>query len=172
MLIYGTLLVPQHQCCPQWYPMPIKSQDRITKRMLDALTPTKKDFSVWDSEVRGFGVRIKPSGSKSFILKYRNTSGRQRKFTLGQYGQITVEQARRLAQQHLGKLAGGDDPHKDMQPSAQMTVADLCLQYFADAEAGRVMYRGNPRNHPRLLSTMDVFTGTSFRCLERSMSKT
>ena len=145
MLSYGTLLVPRTQCCPQWYPMPIKSQDRLTKRTLDALSPSEREFSIWDSEVRGFGVRIKPSGTKSFILKYRNATGRQRKFSLGQYGQLTVEQARRLARQHLGKLASGEDPHQDVQPSARMTVEDLCLQYYEDAEAGKVLYRGRPK---------------------------
>jgi len=125
--------------------MPKKTDIRLTKRFLDAAIAQNKEYSVWDSEVRGFGVRIKPSGTKSFNLKYRNSLGRQRKFTLGQFGAITVEQARKLAQKHLGTLAAGTDPYEVVKPAAGMTVKDLCLQYFEDAEAGKVLYRGRPK---------------------------
>lgn len=125
--------------------MPKKTKDRLTKRLLDAASPRSREYSIWDSDVRGFGVRIKPSGTKSFILKYRNPEGRQRKFTIGQYGQLTIEQGRKLAQKHLGILATGVDPQIELQPSQHMTVATLCEQYFNDAEAGRVLYRGKAK---------------------------
>ncbi len=139
--------------------MPTKSQDRLTKRTLDAAVPRDQEFSLWDSEVRGFGVRIKPSGTKSFVLKYRNASGQQRKITIGQYGQLTLEQARKLARKHLGVLAAGTDPYADLQPKAHMTVQELCEMYFADAEAGKVLYRGKAKK----LSTVAIDHGRIHR---------
>ncbi|MBI0475617.1 DUF4102 domain-containing protein [Sphingomonas sp. MA1305] len=50
---------------------------KITKRVVDALKPSDKaDVFAWDSELKGFGVRVKPSGTKSFLIQYRNPEGR------------------------------------------------------------------------------------------------
>ena len=68
---------------------------KLTKRAVDALKPpgTGQTF-LWDSELRGFGVRALPSGLKTFILQYRNAEGRSRRILVGRYGVLTVEQAR------------------------------------------------------------------------------
>ncbi|NOX50022.1 MAG: DUF4102 domain-containing protein [Gammaproteobacteria bacterium] len=64
---------------------------------------------VRDNELRGFGVRIKASGRKSFILEKR-VNGRVRRMTVGREGELTVAQTRNRAQQLLGQIALGDDP--------------------------------------------------------------
>ena len=120
-------------------------QERITKRSLDCLKADGRDFFVWDSDISGFGIRIKPSGVKSFIVRYRNGHGKERRITLGRYGHITVEQARKLAHQELGKIATGEDPQSNKSKASRMTVEDLCLQYYEDAEAGKVLYRGKSK---------------------------
>src|ERR1700722_805228 len=52
---------------------------KITKRVVDAVQPMKaQDVFTWDSELRGFGVRMKPSGVKTFLTQYRNVEGRTR----------------------------------------------------------------------------------------------
>ena len=56
----------------------------LSKRILDAAKPEAKDYQLWD--VRGFGVRIYPSGVKAFVLQYRNSAGRTRKTVLGRFG--------------------------------------------------------------------------------------
>jgi hypothetical protein len=76
---------------------------RITKRIVDALTSSDRDFVKWDGELKGFGVRVRPSGAKSFIAFYR-TCGRnsqQRKVTIGAVGKIEVERAREAARKIL-----------------------------------------------------------------------
>ena len=86
---------------------------RLTKRMIEALEATGADYVAWDSEVTGFGVRVRPSGAKSFILFYRAGSGRsapKRKMTLGALGKLTVDEARKLAKQTIGRVANGADP--------------------------------------------------------------
>jgi hypothetical protein len=59
---------------------------KITKRAVDALrAEPDRDVFVWDTELRGFGVRAKPSGVKTFLIQYRNIEGRTRRLVLGQY---------------------------------------------------------------------------------------
>ncbi|MFG1268771.1 Arm DNA-binding domain-containing protein [Xanthobacter sp. DSM 14520] len=73
--------------------------EKITKRRLDALNPSKVGIQgseqfLWDGELRGFGVRVSPAGLKSFIVQYRSPEGRHRRTVIGRYGLMTVEQAR------------------------------------------------------------------------------
>src|SRR6266699_2683006 len=69
-------------------------RESLTKRALDAVKPADEDYQIWDTKVRGFGVRVYPSGAKSFIVQYRNAAGRTRKMLLGRYGPLTVDKAR------------------------------------------------------------------------------
>lgn len=86
--------------------------EKLTKRLIDSLTykgsSGQKDI-YWDTEISGFGLRVYPSGKKSFILSYRQ-NGTKRLFTMGQYGNITLETARDLAKKKLGEVADGKDP--------------------------------------------------------------
>jgi hypothetical protein len=44
---------------------------KLTKRTADALQPRAKLYISFDSDIPGFGVRVMPSGVKTFILEYR-----------------------------------------------------------------------------------------------------
>lgn len=78
---------------------------------MDALQADKdRDVFAWDSELRGFGDRAKPSGVKTFLIRYRNVEGRTRRLVLGQYGALTPEVARDLAREKLAGVARGEDP--------------------------------------------------------------
>ena len=126
---------------------------KLTKRAVDALKPpgTGQTF-LWDSELRGFGVRALPSGLKTFILQYRNAEGRSRRILVGRYGVLTVEQARDQAKIKLGTIAGGADPAEETTGSREaITVMDVCDWYLTEAEAGRVLGR---RNRPIKASTL------------------
>ena len=79
----------------------------LTKRIVDAAKPATKDYQIWDAKVRGFGVRVYPSGVKTFVLQYRNSGGRTRKIALGRYGIVTVEKARENAIKLLGAIVDG-----------------------------------------------------------------
>ncbi len=50
---------------------------RITKRIVDGLEAGFSDYVGWDSELPGFGVRVRPTGNKSFIVVYRAGAGRK-----------------------------------------------------------------------------------------------
>jgi integrase len=86
---------------------------RLTKRIIDGLEITGADYVAWDADLLGFGVRVRASGAKSYILLYRAGSGRsapKRKLTIGGIGKLTPEEARTLAKKALGQIANGSDP--------------------------------------------------------------
>ncbi|HTO84056.1 MAG TPA: Arm DNA-binding domain-containing protein, partial [Methylomirabilota bacterium] len=116
---------------------------KISKRAVDALQPAKvRDVFIWDSELRGCGVRVKPSGVRTFLIQYRNVEGRTRRLVLGQYGVLTPENARDLAREKLAGVARGDDPSAERHAlRAGMSVSEVCDWYLNEVEAGRILGR-------------------------------
>ena len=116
---------------------------RLTKRTVEALKSNpERDAFLWDNELRGFGVRAKPSGTKTFIIQYRNQEARTRRCVIGQYGVLTVEQARNLAQKKLAAVIDGADPSAERHSvRTGLTIAAVCDWYLAEAEAGRLIGR-------------------------------
>jgi hypothetical protein len=111
-----------------------KKRQKITKRLADGLAAGQ---TIWDTELTGFGVR-RQRRNASFVLKY-TFRGRQRFYTIGRHGLITVEEARSDARRLLGLAASGIDPalareQQAPQPPA-LTVADLCLIYVNEGPA-------------------------------------
>jgi hypothetical protein len=86
----------------------------ITKRVVDSSQPTDRRYYVWDSDLAGFGLRVETSGAKTFIVRYRADGGgrsaAQRFVTVGRFGKLTAEQARKQAKTILGSVATGEDP--------------------------------------------------------------
>ncbi|MFY9855473.1 MAG: Arm DNA-binding domain-containing protein, partial [Terracidiphilus sp.] len=64
--------------------------EQTIKRMQ---APAVGNWIEWDSEIPGFGLRVTANGVKSFILDYR-IFGRQRRYTIGQYPELTATAAR------------------------------------------------------------------------------
>jgi hypothetical protein len=67
---------------------------RITKRVVDGLKPRAREYAVWDAQLPGFGVRVRPTGSMSYIVVYRAGAGRSapvRRYTIAAVGKITPE---------------------------------------------------------------------------------
>jgi integrase len=110
---------------------------RITKRVVDGLKTRVHDYTEWDAQLPGFGVRVRPSGAMSFVVSYRAGSGRaapKKRLTIGSVGKITPEQARTLAQGILGAVAHGRDPAKERrkaEASAGNTLRSVAENYFA-----------------------------------------
>src|SRR5690606_5622952 len=101
---------------------------KLTKKAVDAMAPKSGgDAFLWDSEVQGFGLRLKPSGTKTFIIQYRNSERRTRRYVIGQYGVLTVEVARDLAKKMLTAVIDGGDPSQERRAAREgVTVAEVC----------------------------------------------
>src|SRR3990167_9277144 len=84
---------------------------KLTKAFVDkAEPPVGKDQIFYrDGELKGFALRVTSAGTKSFVVE-KNIGNKVRRMTLGKYGALTVEQARREAQKVIGQIATGIDP--------------------------------------------------------------
>lgn len=126
---------------------------KISKRTVDGLLPTDKDYTEWDDDLTGFGVRVWPSGKKVYQVRYRQ-GGRQRFFKIGEHGPVTPDQARREAQIKLGDVARGEDPQEEkLTRRKSITVAELCDDYFAAAEKGLIFGKGGGSKKASTLTT-------------------
>ena len=87
---------------------------------VEALEPGAREWRAWDEALKGFGVRIRPSGGKSWIVNAsaRGADGRvrSRRITLGRCGEMSLEEARAEARKHLGVEA----PAVERAPAAGM----------------------------------------------------
>ena len=105
---------------------------KLTKRYMDSKKIGEKETVLWDDELKGFGLRVKPSGRKTFVIQYRNPQGRSRRMTLGTYGKMTIDEARKIARERFVEVGRGLDPveHK-AQISKAPIMSELTKRYLA-----------------------------------------
>lgn len=105
---------------------------KLTKKSVEtAESDPNKRLSLWDTEIRGFNVRIYPTGRKVYYLQYRNTYNMTKKLKIGAHGSITAEQAREQARFFSLKIASGEDPTEDFKSKKQeKTLNDLAESYL------------------------------------------
>lgn len=107
---------------------------KLTKGYVDRIHPDTKDSFHWDTEVKGFGIRVSPAGKTVFIVQGRvagtETSAR---LTIGAYGVFTVDQARDEAREQLRMMRKGTDPReaKRIDQAAKVTLDEVAESYFA-----------------------------------------
>jgi hypothetical protein len=111
---------------------------KFAKRTLLSLTPDRsRDLYVWDDELPGFGLRIKPTGVRSFMIQYRNSRGISRRVTVGRFGVLTLEKGRGLARRMLADVISGGDPvAKRSEERRAMSVRQLCQAYLEALRRG------------------------------------
>lgn len=106
---------------------------KLSKPVVEKLSTDGRENVFWDDALHGFGVRVKPNGTKSYIVQYRNRiTGRSRRQTIGQVGPLlSFANARKEAMRLLSEAAQGGDPVEAKQAARQAeTVADLADQYL------------------------------------------
>lgn len=99
------------------------AQGRISKSTVDSLAPGERDLFLWDTGIKGFGVKVTPAGRKVYLFQYR-VKGKTvpvRK-TIGEHGPITADKARIEAQILRGEVARGGDPVNDKKRSEIATA--------------------------------------------------
>ncbi len=155
---------------------------RLTKRTVTAAKSGEKLKIIWDAELKGFGLQILPSGTKSFVVQYRNSYGRTRRTTIGRFGALTPDQARKAAQGILHKVACDEDPATDKQEMRSApSVSVLLDRYLSEhldrknAKSTRIEFRRLVEKHirPRLGSMKAAsVTANDVSKLHRSMADT
>lgn len=109
---------------------------KLSKRLVDSATPGEREYTVWDGDIAGFGLRVHPSGKKVYCFKYRvggGRGGKVRKPTIGVHGSITAEQAREIARDWSAEVRKGGDPSGERQTRRAAPVMDkLFDKYLSD----------------------------------------
>jgi integrase len=110
---------------------------KLTKPLIDGLSPGEQDQIYWDSEQPRLHLKVTPAGKKVFFLYYRvlGAAKQQRRYKIGDYGAITLHQARERAKSLLGMIADGKDPAADRKQARRRfnseLVADLVAEFFS-----------------------------------------
>ena len=99
----------------------------LTKRIVDRLPVDDKDSVFWDRELRGFGLRVYPSGAKVYVVQTRR-AGRSKRVTVGRHGDISPDQARKEAARIIARIKAGEPPVPEV-PKAEPTMAELAGRY-------------------------------------------
>ncbi len=106
---------------------------KLTKTAVDAATPKEREYELRDTTVPGFLLKVTPSGRKIFMLQYLTNSGIRRKPAIGRFGELTVELARKIAQDWLADVRQGKDPSAEKAAArAAPTVKELCGRFIED----------------------------------------
>ena len=119
---------------------------RLTVRVIAAAKPRAKEYTLWDNLLAHFGVRVQPSGIRSYIIQTR-VNGRMRKITLGRFPELPLDAARREGASVLARLWGGEDVAPPREARAPL---------FSDF-AARYRERRRTRWKPSSLKTFDVY---------------
>jgi len=106
---------------------------KLTKTVVEAAQPQAKDVELRDTVVPGFLCKITPAGRRVFMLQHRTNAGERRKPALGQFGELTVEQARIMAQGWLTEIRQGGDPGGAKAEACKApTMEELCKKFMTD----------------------------------------
>ncbi len=143
---------------------------KLTKPIIDAISyegDGNARHVVWDDDPPGFGCRVYPSGKKAFVLSYR-VEGRKRLLTLGTYGTLTPDAARKAARAALVKVeTQAGDPLEERQKAARgETVADLCREYMERHGNGKKSSDDDQRRINKHI--LPAWRGLKARAIKRS----
>jgi integrase len=106
---------------------------KLTKTVVDAAQPQSTDVELRDTLVPGFLCKVTPAGRKVFMIQYRTNAGERRKPSLGLFGELTVEQARMLAQDWMAEVRHGGDPGGEKAEARKAPIVkELCTRFMED----------------------------------------
>ena len=109
---------------------------KLTNKNVDQLLADTKSYIEWDSEVKGFGVRVNLNLKKTFILKFRvgqGISAQIRKPVIGTFGVMKVEEARKIARKWLLEASEGKDPKEVDKTNVRLKdFFEVYLEHYAN----------------------------------------
>lgn len=126
---------------------------KLTKRSVEGFEVRDTSYFKWDTEIKGFGCRIMPSGTKTYQVQYRK-GGRTRRASIGRHGNITADQARNRAKEIMGELSKGANPVEEIaQHRRSPNVSALCERFFEE----HAMERCKPTTQGEYRRAIDLF---------------
>ncbi|MCP5080985.1 MAG: tyrosine-type recombinase/integrase [Alphaproteobacteria bacterium] len=124
---------------------------KITKRFVDTVEPGSKPVFIFDEALKGFGLKVNPSGSKNFIVEYRVGAGgrlaRKRRITIGSSTSITPDQARKQAKENLAAARTGMDPSEARMKERRVPDFKTFAYRYLDEEAASRLKSNTRRNY-------------------------
>lgn len=131
---------------------------KLSKSSVDRLEPREKQYTVWDSDLKGFCLSVNPAGTKTYYIDYRTGEGRRRRMSIGRHGAITTDQARKLAIETLGGIVlQKEDPLLERRTKrASLTLSEFCDQYLEAAQDGLILGRSGK---PKKITTLSTDKG-------------
>jgi len=122
---------------------------KLTKSTVDAIGPKERPTYYYDTELKGFFLRVMPSGVRAWGYEYRVGTGRKARktrITIAAFGKITPDEARKIARQHSAEVTLGGNPAGDKQTASQaLTVGELLDVY---EQEGCYVQRGSRIGEP------------------------
>ncbi|MEH6468845.1 MAG: tyrosine-type recombinase/integrase [Porticoccus sp.] len=98
---------------------------KISNSLIKQVEPRNRPYEIADTDIKGFLLRVQPSGVMSFVLSYRNAEGRRQRYTIGKFGSLTPTQARKIASELQAKVKLGVDIQKEKK--AKVCAAEVEL---------------------------------------------
>lgn len=135
----------------------VATRFHFTKRAIDALrfpaSSAQRRAYFNDDQVRGLAIAVAPSGRKTFLL-YRKVAGKPERINIGLYPDLSIDQARRRAEELNGKIASGKNPASERRRiRAEDTLGEL-LDVFVESfgKAHKRTWREDVASFDRYLS--------------------
>jgi Arm DNA-binding domain len=86
----------------------------LSKRVVDAAQAKAREYTIWDDNLPGFGLRVRAKGGRAYVLVYKAIDGASRRVTIGKpCDALTPDQARRAAYALRERVRQGQDPAMD-----------------------------------------------------------
>ncbi|MBK8972359.1 MAG: site-specific integrase [Hahellaceae bacterium] len=107
----------------------MKANKKLTQKDVDSAKPALKEYCLWDTQIPGFGLRVRPSGAKGYVYIYRYDWRKSRRYTIGNFNLFTVDEARGIARELAREVVHGEDPARNKAATRNTTVENIYLMY-------------------------------------------
>ena len=127
---------------------------KLTKRSVEALEPQDKTYAVRDTELGGFSLRVYSNGKRAFYYRYRIGGGRGapiREPKIGDFGPLTVDQARGIAKDWAAEVRRGGDPMADRQAEREAPRMSALFDRYLTEHARKRKKASSLRNDQRMI---------------------
>jgi integrase len=136
----------------------VSERRKLTKRCVTELTVTGTEYTILDTEVQGFHVRVSRAGAKSYAFRYK-LNGRTRRLKLGDAAVLTADEARKLAIEARARFQRGEDPAQERKDARDAMTMNRFWEVYYTRHA-------EPKTRPRTLAEYERVWMTALKpCL-------